>query len=128
MPRAVGLGAIAFNLARAIGPALAGGVAAWIGSGSALVPSSACSMLMIFAATRMRKRKRERGLPGVPETVFSGALSGLRITRHSLAMRTMMIRNVTHAGEGRRQGHRLHARGLLQGHLLADGPPVGDLS
>ncbi len=92
LPRAVGLGAVAFNLARAAGPALAGGIAAWIGSGSALVASSACFLLMIVAATRMQKR--ERGLPGVPETVFSGVLSGLRFARHSMAMRTMMIRNV----------------------------------
>src|ERR1700716_2089261 len=32
LPRAVALGAVAFNLARAIGPALAGGIAAWLGS------------------------------------------------------------------------------------------------
>jgi len=93
LPRAVALGAVAFNLARAIGPALAGGIAAWLGSGSALIASSVCFILMIVAASRMKKR--ERGLPGVPETVFSGVLSGLRFARHSLAMRSLMIRNVS---------------------------------
>jgi MFS family permease len=93
LPRAVALGAIAFNLARAIGPALAGGIAAWLGSGSALVASSVCFVLMIVAAARMKKR--ERPLPGVPETVMSGVSSGLRFARHSLAMRSLMIRNVS---------------------------------
>lgn len=93
LPRAVALGAVAFNVARAVGPALAGGIAAWLGSGSALVASSMCFVLMIIAARRMKKR--ERGLPGVPETVFTGVLSGLRFARHSLAMRSLMIRNVS---------------------------------
>jgi len=92
LPRAVALGAVAFNVARAVGPALAGGIAAWIGTGSAFVASSLCFILMIVPVHRMKKR--ERGLPGVPETVFSGVLSGLRFARHSLAMRSLMIRNI----------------------------------
>ena len=92
LPRAVALGAVAFNVARAVGPALAGGIAAWLGSGSALVASSLFFVLMIVAAYRMKKRER---LPGVPETVFSGVLSGLRYARHSLAMRSLMIRNIS---------------------------------
>lgn len=93
LPRAVALGAVAFNVARAVGPALAGGVAAWLGSGSALVASSLSFVLMIVAVYRMKKR--ERGLPGVPETVFMGILSGLRFARHSLPMRSLLIRNVS---------------------------------
>ncbi|WP_298233035.1 MFS transporter [uncultured Azohydromonas sp.] len=93
LPRAVALGAVAFNVARAIGPALAGGMAAWIGSGSALLTSSLCFILMVVAVYRMKKR--ERALPGVPETVLSGVLSGLRFARHSPAMRTLVVRNVS---------------------------------
>src|SRR4249920_1197405 len=40
LPRAVALSAVAFNVARAVGPALAGAVAAWLGSGSAILVSS----------------------------------------------------------------------------------------
>jgi MFS family permease len=40
-------------------------------------------------------KTRERALPGIPETVFSGIVSGLRFARHSLAMRSLMIRNVS---------------------------------
>jgi hypothetical protein len=58
LPRAVALGAVAFNLARAIGPALAGGIAAWLVSGSALVASSVCFVLMLVAAARMKKPRR----------------------------------------------------------------------
>ena len=93
LPRAVALGAVAFNVARAVGPALVGGIAAWLGSGSALVASSLSFVLMIVAAYRMKRP--ERRLPGVPETVFSGVVSGLRFARHSLAMRSLMIRNVS---------------------------------
>ena len=93
LPRAVALGAVAFNVARAIGPALAGGIAAGLGSGSALLTSSLCFLLMMAAAYRMKKR--ERALPGVPETVLSGVTSGLRFARHSQAMRSLVIRNVS---------------------------------
>lgn len=93
LPRAVALAAVAFNVARAIGPALAGGIAAWLGSGSALVTSALFFILMIIAVYRMKKR--ERALPGVPETVLSGVLSGLRFARHSPAMRSLVARNVS---------------------------------
>jgi len=93
MPRAVALGAVAMNLARAIGPALAGALAAWIGSGSALLASAAFFALMLLALRRWRNR--ERPLPGVPEKLFSGAMSGLRFARHSPAMRSLIVRNLT---------------------------------
>ena len=93
LPRAVALGAVAFNVSRALGPALAGGIAAWLGSGSALVASSLFFVVMIVPVYRMKKR--ERALPGVPERVFSGVLSGMRFARHSLAMRSLMIRIVS---------------------------------
>jgi MFS family permease len=93
LPRAVALGAVAFNVARAIGPALAGGIAAWLGSGSGMLASSVCFILMIVAVYRMKRR--ERALPGVPETVMSGVLSGLRFARHSPAMRSLIVRNVS---------------------------------
>ncbi len=92
LPRAVALGAVAFNVARAVGPALAGAIAAWLGSGSALVASSLFFVLMIVAVRRWARR--ETALPGVPETLFAGVLSGLRYARHSIAMRSLIIRNL----------------------------------
>ncbi len=92
LPRAVALGAVAFNLARAIGPALAGAVAALLSTGSALIASALFSLPMIVA---MRQWKwRQPSLPGVPETLMSGIRSGLRYARHTPAMRSLIIRNL----------------------------------
>ena len=95
LPRAVALGAVAFNVARAIGPAFAGAIAAWLGSGSALLASSLFFLLMIVAVRRIKGR--ERTLPGVPERLMSGVASGLRYARHSKAMRSLIIRNLNFA-------------------------------
>ena len=95
LPRAVALGAVAFNVARAVGPALAGAIAAWISSGSALLASAACFVLMTVAIRRLGTR--DRPLPGVPERLVSGALSGIRFARHSPAMRSLILRNLTFA-------------------------------
>ncbi len=59
LPRAVALGAVAFNVARAVGPALAGAVAAWLGTGSALIASALFFILMIVAV-----RQVEAARPG----------------------------------------------------------------
>ncbi len=95
LPRAVALGAVAFNVARAIGPAFAGAIAAWLGSGSALLASALFFLLMIVAVRRIKGR--ERTLPGVPERLMSGVASGLRYARHSKAMRSLIIRNLNFA-------------------------------
>jgi MFS family permease len=92
LPRAVALNAVAFNVARAAGPALAGALAAWIGTGSALLASGLFFVLMIVAA--LRWKNRESALPGVPEKLFSGIQSGVRYAWHSPAMRALVIRNL----------------------------------
>ena len=95
LPRAVALGAVAFNVARAIGPALAGAIAAWLGTGNALLASAFLFIPMIIAVRRWKKR--ELALPGVPETLLSGVQSGLRYARHSAAMRSLILRNLSFA-------------------------------
>lgn len=90
---AVALGAVAFNVARAAGPALAGLVAAWLGSGSALLASALCFTLMIVAVRRWKHR--EHSLPGVPERLFAGVRSGLRYAWHSTATRALIVRNLS---------------------------------
>lgn len=92
LPRAIALSAVAYNVARAIGPALAGAIAAALGSGVALLVSAAFFALMI-AAVRTWK-SHVRALPGVPETLLSGVMSGVRYMRHSIAMRTLIIRSL----------------------------------
>ncbi len=88
---AVALGAVAFNMARAVGPALAGGIVAWLSSGSGFLVSAVCFTFMIYA---MRQTKpREHPIPGIPEQLFSGVISGLRFVRHSPGMRALVFRN-----------------------------------
>jgi MFS family permease len=93
LSRAVALGSVAMNLARAVGPAFAGAVAAGLGSGSALLVSAAFFSLMLIAIRRWRNR--EFTLPGVPEKILAGAKSGLRFFRHSPAMRALVSRNLS---------------------------------
>jgi MFS family permease len=93
LPRAVALGAVAFNVARAVGPALAGAIAAWLGTGSAMLASGVLFILMMVAVHRWKHQ--EGSLPGVPETLFSGVMSGLRYARHSPAMRSLILRNLS---------------------------------
>ncbi|MBK5104159.1 MAG: MFS transporter [Burkholderiales bacterium] len=93
LPRALGLGAVAFNLARAVGPALAGALAAWVGSGSALLASALFFLVMIVAVRGWQSAPRF--IPGVPETLLSGILSGLRYARHSPPMLALLVRNLS---------------------------------
>ena len=91
--RAVALGAVAFNLARAVGPALAGAIAAWLGTGNASI-ASACFFLITILAVRGWK-KTTPAFPGVRETLFAAVRSGLRYARHSPLMRALIIRNLS---------------------------------
>ena len=93
LPRAIALSSVAYNVARAIGPALAGALAAIMTSGSAILISAVFFAIMIVSLRFWVSP--ERTLPGIPETLFSGALSGLRYARHSIAMRTLIIRSLT---------------------------------
>jgi MFS family permease len=91
LPRAVGLGALSFNLSRAIGPALAGAVAAWLGSGSAFLASALFFGVMIYVVQGWQRKAP--GLPGVRDTLVSAIRSGLRFARHSPPMRALLIKS-----------------------------------
>ncbi len=95
VPTAVALAAVAFNVARAAGPALAGAIAAWLDTGSALLASALFFALMIAAVRRWKHV--ERALPGIPERLFAGVRSGLRFAWHSHALRALLIRNLSFA-------------------------------
>ncbi len=93
LSRAVALGSVAFNVARAVGPAAAGALAAAMSSGATLV-LGAFFFVPMFVAMR-RAPLREAPLPGVPERLISGVMSGLRFVRHSASMRAFVLRNLT---------------------------------
>jgi MFS family permease len=92
LSRAVALGSVAFNVARAPGPALAGAIAAALSSGSALVVG-AFFFVPMFIAMR-RTKPPDVALPGVPERLLSGVMIGLRYVRHSAPMRALVLRNL----------------------------------
>jgi len=93
LPPAVALGAVAFNVSRAIGPAIAGALTAWVGSGSALLASALLFAGMIVAVRNWRRRAP--AMPGIPETLLSGITAGLRYVRHSPALRALLLRNMS---------------------------------
>ncbi len=91
LSQAVALGAVAFNVARALGPALAGLAVAAMGSGSAMLASALCFGVMIVALRGWESPPAKR--PGIPETLWIGMQSGLRFVRHSAPLRSLLIRN-----------------------------------
>jgi MFS family permease len=93
LSRDVALGAVALKVARANGQALAGAVAAWLGSGSALIASALFIVIMIVALRRWKAPELVKH--SMPETLLSGIESGLRYARHSPALRAFFIRNVS---------------------------------
>jgi predicted MFS family arabinose efflux permease len=95
LPRAVALGAVAFNVSRAIGPALAGAIAAWWGTAWSMFFATICFVPMFYGVRSVRRA--EQSLAGVPETLLSGVMIGIRYARHSLAMRSFLIRNLAFA-------------------------------
>ena len=93
LPRAVALGAVAFNVARAVGPALAGRARGVDRFGQ----RAARQRRVLHRDDRRRARLEAPGaaaLPGVPETLVSGIGSGLRYARHSAPMRAIIVRNL----------------------------------
>jgi len=93
LSQAVSLNAVAFNVSRAIGPALAGALAAGIGVGTTLLASSVFFLAMIAAAQSLPVRPPAH--LGVPERLLSGVQSGVRYVRHSPAMRAFIIRTLS---------------------------------
>lgn len=92
LPRAVALNAVAFNVSRAVGPAMAGAIATWKGSGSSLLTSALFLTFMLIALFGWRSQSARP--PGVPEKLLAGVRSGLRYTRHSLEMRSLIGRTL----------------------------------
>ncbi len=90
---AVALTAIAFNVSRAIGPAIAGSLAALAGLGYALLACAPLFLPMILATRRCPKPPA--AIPGAPETLFSAIRSGIRYARHSQPLRAVIIRNAS---------------------------------
>ena len=92
LPDAIALNSLGVNISRAIGPALGGVIVALAGT-PAVFALNALSVLAVLAVLFTWKRPRAvHKLP--PEHFFAAMKAGYRYTRHSPAMRLVLIRAV----------------------------------
>lgn len=85
------LNGIEFNLARAVGPALAGAVIAVAGVGPAFVVNAVSFAGVIWVVARWRRPSPTRAVPA--ETLASATVAGLRYVRHSPGIRALTVRS-----------------------------------
>ena len=93
LPAAIALGGVAFNLARAVGPALGGLATASVGPGMVFLLNAA-SFLAVLAVLATWRRTAPRPFE-VPEDVFGAMRAGARYVRHSLPLRTVLARSAS---------------------------------
>jgi MFS family permease len=93
LPAAVALGGVAFNLARAVGPALGGLTTASIGPGAVFLLNAASFLAVLVVLARWRRA----AVPSfeIPEDVFGAMRAGARYVRHSLPLRTVLTRSAS---------------------------------
>jgi MFS family permease len=84
------LNGIEFNLARAVGPGLAGVLIAAFGVGTAFVANAASFVGVIFVVARWKRPHRKRTAPA--ERVVGATMAALRYVRYSAAVRALIIR------------------------------------
>jgi MFS family permease len=84
------LNGIEFNLARAVGPALAGFVIAAVGIAAAFVANALSFFGVIFVVARWKRPIHKRTVPA--ETLGGATVAALRYVRYSPPVRTILIR------------------------------------
>ncbi len=85
------LNGIEFNLARAIGPGLAGLVIAAAGVGAAFLLNTISFIGVIFVVARWKRAIHRRTTP--PETVKGATIAAIRYVRYSPAITTLLTRS-----------------------------------
>ena len=99
MPQAITAMSMAWNTARAIGPALAGVVFAALGAGWVFAIAVASSLVMMQAIRRWPPSAHpDSRLPA--ERLWGGTLSGLRFARHSKIVLAQLLRTMAYSGCG----------------------------
>ena len=92
MRSATALNGVAMNLARAVGPAVAGLLVAQVGV-AAVFGLNALSYLAL-AAVLVAVRPPTRGAPALPERFGGALLAGTRYVRHSPVIRRLLLRTL----------------------------------
>jgi MFS family permease len=111
---------IAYNGARALGPALAGLVFAWVGP-AWVFALAALGIVSLWVAIR-RWPPKPHPLTRLPaERVWGGTMAGLRYARHSSPMLAQLLRTATFGGTGSALWALLPVIGLQNLGLGAEG-------
>jgi MFS family permease len=84
------LNGIEFNLARAVGPALAGVIISAVGVAAAFVTNFISFFGVIVVVARWKRPVRRRSAP--PESLSGATVAAIRYVRHSPAILTVLIR------------------------------------
>src|SRR6058998_1141133 len=90
LPASVGLGSIAINIARAIGPALAGVIIVAGGPGPVFFINAVSVLGVFFVLWRWRRKPVRATLPA--ERLLSAMRAGVRYVRHAQALRNVIVR------------------------------------
>jgi MFS family permease len=99
LPQAITAMSMAWNSARALGPALAGLVFAQLGAGWVFALAVTSVLVMMQAIRRWPPRPHPASrLP--PERLWGGTLSGLRFARHSQIILAQLLRTMAYSGAG----------------------------
>ena len=99
LPQAITAMGIAYNVARALGPALAGLVFAHAGSGWVFAIAVLSTLVMMQAVRRWPPRPHPASrLPA--ERLWGGTLSGLRFARHSPLILAQLVRTMAYSAAG----------------------------
>src|SRR5213595_3072742 len=96
LPAAVGLGSIAINIARAIGPALAGVIIVAGGPGPVFFINAVSVLGVFFVLWRWRRKPVRTTLPA--ERLASAMRAGVRYVRFAPALRTVVVRTAAFVG------------------------------
>jgi MFS family permease len=94
--QAIALNGVGFNLARAVGPALAGILVLAGGPGLAFALNALSYLVVIAALLRWHRRERQSPLPR--EHLLSAMRVGMRFVRHTPVMRAAMLRSIAFFG------------------------------
>lgn len=89
---AVTLNSIAFNVTRAVGPAIAGGVVAALGPGIVFVINAVSFVAVIWVIWRWRHTRLPGNLPG--ERFLASIRGGLRYARQATSLHVILTRGV----------------------------------
>ncbi|MDP9900781.1 MFS transporter [Variovorax ginsengisoli] len=99
MPQAITAMSIAWNSARALGPALAGLLFAWLGAGSVFATAVLSAVALMYVVRRWPP-SAPAASPLPPERLWSGTVAGLRYARHSPLILAQLLRTVAYSGSG----------------------------